>query len=239
MSITTDTRLLLLGLVKYRESLENHLNRLGAEYIQLENRWRIFNAVSEGDYADQFRVGWAQTEANFNFYINQAQKVKTLLNERIDDLTQLNEGNGEIDRGKTTGSSSNSQSISRNLAPFPPEPDAEEEPWGKEYFGIFNQDSVEKIDKDLKGIYHIYSSDGMQYIGKSDDCIRGRLKCHLKESTNKRLKAAVQAGTEFVFSCWESPDPKYEEAIEIKRMKGAGLLKGQRSEKKPLIEYLD
>jgi predicted GIY-YIG superfamily endonuclease len=239
MSRTTDTRLLLSGLIKYKERLEKHLDQLGAEYIQLENRWRYFKASSEGDYIDQFQAGWALTEANFKSYIDQAQKVKILLNGRIDNLNQLNQGRSEIDSGKTMVSPSNLQFTPINLEPSPSEPEPQKEPWGKEHFGIFNQASVENVDSNLKGIYHIYSSDGMQYIGKSDDCIRGRLKCHLTNSTNKLLKAAVQSGTEFVFSCWESPDPKYEEAIEIKRMKGAALLKGQRNEKKPLIEYLD
>lgn len=239
MSSTTDTKLLLSGLIQYRESLERHLNRLGSKYIQLENRWRIFNAVSEGDYVDQFRAGWEKTEVNFHSYMDQAQKVKIFLNERIDDLIQINDGSREMDGGKTIGSLLNSQSTSGNVALSLPEPEAENGLWEKEYFGIFNQDSVEKIDRNLKGIYHIYSSDGMQYIGKSDSCIRGRLKCHLKDSRNKRLKAAIESEVEFIFSCWESPDPKYEEALEIKRMKGSGLLKGQRREKKPLIEYLD
>jgi hypothetical protein len=239
MSSTIDTRVLLSGLIKYRESLEKHLNRLGSEYIQLENCWRYFKAVSEGDYIEQFQAGWAKTEENFKSYIDQAQKVKILLNERIDDLTQLNEGSGESNRGRTMVSPSNSQTTSKNSDPSPLEPKTEKELWGKEHFGIFDQASVENVAPNLKGIYHIYSSDGIQYIGKSDDCIRRRLKCHLTNSTNKSLKAAVQSDTEFVFSCWESPDPKYEEAIEIKRMRGAGLLKGQRNEKKPLIEYLD
>lgn len=96
MSSATDTKLLLLRLIKYKKSLENHLNQLTSEYLQLENRWRVFNAVSEGDYVDQFRAGWAQTEANFNFYINQAQKVKILLAGRIEALIEFNQENREV-----------------------------------------------------------------------------------------------------------------------------------------------
>ncbi|WP_030008271.1 hypothetical protein [Picosynechococcus sp. NKBG042902] len=86
----TDTRRLLAGLEAYRKSLERHIAQLTTEYTQLEKRWRAFNAVSEGDYAKQFRAGWLQTDARFKAYINQSQKIKVLLNERIAALQELN-----------------------------------------------------------------------------------------------------------------------------------------------------
>jgi hypothetical protein len=86
----TDSRVLLAGLIEYRNSLERHLGQLTSEYHQLEGRWRTFNSVSEGDYADQFRAGWRQTEARFKDYINQSQKIKAFLNERISALEALN-----------------------------------------------------------------------------------------------------------------------------------------------------
>jgi len=86
----TNSRLLLTGLLEYRTSLERHLGQLTSEYHQLEGRWRAFNSVSEGDYADQFRAGWIQTEARFKAYIDQSQRIKALLNERISDLEDLN-----------------------------------------------------------------------------------------------------------------------------------------------------
>jgi len=86
----TDTRRLLAGLQEYRNSLEKHIAQLTSEYYQLEKRWRAFNAVSEGDYATQFRLGWTQTDARFKAYINQSQKIKALLNERITDLENVN-----------------------------------------------------------------------------------------------------------------------------------------------------
>lgn len=86
----TDTRLLLAGLKEYRTSLEKHIAQLTSEYSQLEQRWRAFNAVSEGDYANQFRSGWIETDKRFKAYINQSQRIKALLNERIDDLEAFN-----------------------------------------------------------------------------------------------------------------------------------------------------
>jgi hypothetical protein len=86
----TDSRLLLTGLLEYRNSLERHLGKVTAEYQQVDGRWRAFNAVSEGDYAEQFRSGWLKTEARFKAYIEQSQKIKVLLNERISDLEALN-----------------------------------------------------------------------------------------------------------------------------------------------------
>lgn len=86
----SDSRLLLAGLLEYRNSLERHLGQVTAEYQQVEGRWRAFNAVSEGDYAEQFRSGWMKTESRFRTYINQSQKIKALLNDRISDLEALN-----------------------------------------------------------------------------------------------------------------------------------------------------
>ena len=92
----TDSRLLLRGLIDYRNSLEKHIDQLTAEYQQLEGRWRAFNAVSEGDYADQFRAGWGRTEAQFRAYIDQSQKIRVLINERINDLEDLNRQEGGL-----------------------------------------------------------------------------------------------------------------------------------------------
>ncbi|EDX77422.1 hypothetical protein MC7420_559 [Coleofasciculus chthonoplastes PCC 7420] len=92
--MATDTRILLAGLQDYRKSLEKHLTQLRSEYQQLENKWRAFNAVAEGDYADQFRGGWLRTEAQFKDYINQSEKIKVLLEERISGLIDLNRQEG-------------------------------------------------------------------------------------------------------------------------------------------------
>jgi hypothetical protein len=111
--------------------------------------------------------------------------------------------------------------------------------WNKEFAGPFNQSSVGRVDDNIKGLYFIHTPDfKTMYIGKSDSCVKERLKKHLRSSSNSNLRSAVNSGAELLFMCWESPNPKYEEALEIKRLKSAGLLH-QRSEIKPLIEYLD
>ena len=94
--------------------------------------------------------------------------------------------------------------------------------------------------KGMKGIYYIHDANfGTVYLGKSDSCVWTRLDCHLRGSSNRRLRQAVSSGENLSFFCWESPNPSYEEALEIKRLKEAGSLKGQRREIKPLIESLD
>lgn len=111
--------------------------------------------------------------------------------------------------------------------------------WDKQYAGEFNQSSVGRVDDDLEGLYFIHTPDfETMYIGKSDSCIKTRLQAHLRGSSNRNLRSAVNSGSDLLFMCWESANPKYEEALEIKRLKAAGLL-NQRNEKKPLIEYLD
>jgi len=69
---------------------------LNSEYAQLEQRWRAFNAVSEGNYANQFRSGWLKTDARFKDYINQSQKIKAFLDERIDALEAVNRSEGSL-----------------------------------------------------------------------------------------------------------------------------------------------
>lgn len=85
-----DSRILLAGLEEYHRELERHLSQLTAEYQHLDTSWRQFNAASEGDYADQFRAGWARTTQRFQEYIEQTQKIITFLDERIEHLRNLN-----------------------------------------------------------------------------------------------------------------------------------------------------
>lgn len=209
----------------------------------MKNRRRIFKASSEGDYADQFRSEWEQTQEHFRAYIAQGQKIKALLGERIGSLSAFNKAEAELEAYSLTSSSPlpRLQFASNDVNdPSPLLPEDENDSWHEEYGSSFNQDRIEKVPSNLKGLYCIHNADfSKQYIGKSDDCIKGRLKAHLKGSHNKNLKALVESGEEVFFYCWQSPDPKYEEAIEIKRLKEAGLLKEQRREKKPLIKYLD
>lgn len=89
-----DSRMLLAGLEEYHRVLGEHLAQLTEEYQQLDNNWRQFNVVSEGDYADQFRSGWIRTSQRFQEYINQTQKISAVLDERIEHLRRLNRSEG-------------------------------------------------------------------------------------------------------------------------------------------------
>lgn len=116
----------------------------------------------------------------------------------------------------------------------------EEKMWSREYSGVFNKSNIDSLPDGLEGLYYIDSYDSeTMYLGKSDSCVKGRLQSHLRNSSNSSLRSAVKSGKNLFFFCWESPNPKYEEAIEIKRLKGADFLRGQRREKKPLIQELD
>lgn len=114
------------------------------------------------------------------------------------------------------------------------------EGWDRSYSGSLNKECVAKIPHRLKGVYTIHGvvSETM-YVGQSESCIRTRLESHLGGSSNSNLKKAVSSGENLIFFCKESPDPRYEEALEIKRLKSAGYLQGQRREHKPLLELID
>jgi hypothetical protein len=85
-----DSRILLAGLEEYRRVSGQHLSQLITEFQQLDNTWRQFSAVAEGDYADQFRAGWIRTSERFQEYIEQTQRICALLDERIEHLRNLN-----------------------------------------------------------------------------------------------------------------------------------------------------
>ncbi len=100
-----DSKKLLIGLLKYQQSLEAHLNKLQSEYAQLQIYWKAFNEVSEGNYAEQFRAGWIKTDSRFKTYIVHSAKIKLFLNEHIAFLARLNGESPEIYTSSYTDSS--------------------------------------------------------------------------------------------------------------------------------------
>jgi hypothetical protein len=91
-----DTRVLLAGLEEYHRVVGLHLSKLTAEFQQLDNNWRQFSAVYEGEAADQFRAGWIRTTQRFQEYIEQTQKISAMLNERIEHLRSANRSEGGL-----------------------------------------------------------------------------------------------------------------------------------------------
>lgn len=87
----SDTKILLQGLNNYHKSLNEHIDQLRKNFQTLESRWRDFNSVSEGHYAEQFKTGWLKTEAQFKQYIKRTEKIAKILDERINDLKLLNQ----------------------------------------------------------------------------------------------------------------------------------------------------
>lgn len=89
--MSSNSKILLVNLIEYHKSFEKHLAHLTSNFEQLEAYWYNFKLCSEGDYAEQFKSGWIQTEENFRSYINQAQKIKALLGSRIESLSEFNQ----------------------------------------------------------------------------------------------------------------------------------------------------
>ena len=86
-----DSRILLAGLEEYHRVLGKHLSQLTAEFQQLDNNWRQFSACYEGNAADQFREGWIRTSRRFQEYIEQTQKISSMLDERIEHLRAVDQ----------------------------------------------------------------------------------------------------------------------------------------------------
>jgi uncharacterized protein YukE len=84
--LATDSRILLRGLEEYNRVLERHSSMLKMEFDHLDSRWQQFSSVYEGEAADQFRAGWIRTTQNFQEYIEQTERIRVLLRERIDAL---------------------------------------------------------------------------------------------------------------------------------------------------------
>ena len=84
--MAVDTRILLQGLDDYSRVLEHHSSQLKIEFNQLDSKWRQFSTSYEGEAADQFRAGWIRTTQNFRDYIEQSERIRLLLRERIEAL---------------------------------------------------------------------------------------------------------------------------------------------------------
>jgi hypothetical protein len=91
-----NSRVLLDGLKEYRHALEQHLSHLRSEYQQLDNRWRQFSVVYEGNAAEQFRNGWVRTSQRFQLYIDETQKISAMLDERISYLEAIDKEEGGL-----------------------------------------------------------------------------------------------------------------------------------------------
>lgn len=81
-----DSTILLRGLEEYSRVLEYHSLMLKTEFDHVDSRWQGFSSVYEGEAADQFRAGWMRTTQNFQEYIEQTERIRLLLRERIDAL---------------------------------------------------------------------------------------------------------------------------------------------------------
>ncbi|MFL6255143.1 MAG: WXG100 family type VII secretion target [Pyrinomonadaceae bacterium] len=83
-----DSRILLKGLEDYAAVLDSHSTNLNFQFNDLDSRWRTFSTVYEGEAADQFRAGWTRTAQNFQEYIQQTDRIRGLLRERIEALRE-------------------------------------------------------------------------------------------------------------------------------------------------------
>lgn len=84
--MAVDARILLKGLDEYRRVLDQHSSLLKMEFDTVETRWQQFSEHYEGEAADQFRAGWIRTTDNFKDYIEQTERIRRLLEERIEAL---------------------------------------------------------------------------------------------------------------------------------------------------------
>jgi uncharacterized protein YukE len=88
--LAIDSRLLLSGLEEYSRVLDRHSVYLKMEFGNVDNHWAQFSSVYEGEAADQFRAGWLRSTQNFQEYITQTDRIRMLLEERIEALREAN-----------------------------------------------------------------------------------------------------------------------------------------------------
>jgi uncharacterized protein YukE len=75
-------------LEEYSRVLEHHSSLLNVEFSNLDSHWQHFSSVYGGEAAEQFRAGWMRTTQNFREYIEQTERIRRLLVERIDALRE-------------------------------------------------------------------------------------------------------------------------------------------------------
>lgn len=81
-----NTDVLLQLLEAYDGQLQQHVAQLSQEYHELEVRWHALRNVYEGNAAEQFKAAWEQTSLGFQEYIELAQPIMKILEERIEAL---------------------------------------------------------------------------------------------------------------------------------------------------------
>jgi len=109
-----DSKRLLQGLKQYQESLEKHYKQLKKDFKELEDRWQSFNNSAEGDYINQFRLGWLRTRSQFQNYISQSQKILDLLKERIEFLDTVNRADMQNEGARYATPTANAKSASES-----------------------------------------------------------------------------------------------------------------------------
>jgi len=97
------------GLIKYNDSLIEHLNRLQADFEQLKVHYHFFANEYEGREADEFRLTWEQTMRWFEEYADDSIKLSKLLEERVNHLQKIdsisNSGSGGVNTIYAKGAS--------------------------------------------------------------------------------------------------------------------------------------
>lgn len=72
----------------YQAALSQHLLRLKDELEHLENRWRSFHEVYEGEAAEDFAEVWIKTLLDFQDSVEQIQTLIIFLEETSNTLFQ-------------------------------------------------------------------------------------------------------------------------------------------------------
>lgn len=88
-STATNLTHLLQKFEDYHASLTKHLALFQAEYQALDQRWRPFGAVFEGNAAQEFHAHWNRTKRMLEAYIQATQGIEKILAERIENLRPL------------------------------------------------------------------------------------------------------------------------------------------------------
>ncbi|MBZ0297957.1 MAG: WXG100 family type VII secretion target [Anaerolineae bacterium] len=92
--MAVDTRALLAGLREYRDTLQKHIGQLQSSHDSIGREWQRLEMVYHGDAADEFKGMWLHTNESFQEYLDRAQRIIQVLDERISFLQEADRPNG-------------------------------------------------------------------------------------------------------------------------------------------------
>jgi uncharacterized protein YukE len=93
--MSTNSHSLATALDEYQAALARQAATLRGELEPLQRSWAALFSVYEGTATEQFRAGWIRTERMIEDYLATAERLRPLLQERLEALRDADRPSSE------------------------------------------------------------------------------------------------------------------------------------------------